>query len=121
MDSGSLGGAARVILFADPDWMVPRTALWRCSARSAVMRLRSWSPEPRRPSSRMLLSAEVRYGLSDEWSLTTVWASHHSLSVYDAPYVALAVRYAVPLVTFDARLARAAGALGADVVVPDEG
>ena len=38
-----------------------------------------------------------------------VWALRHSLTAYDATFVALAELLDVPLVTFDARLARAAG------------
>jgi predicted nucleic acid-binding protein len=38
-----------------------------------------------------------------------VWALRHSLTAYDATFVALAKLLDVPLVTFDARLARAAG------------
>lgn len=37
------------------------------------------------------------------------WSLRHNLSFYDALYVALAARLAVPLLTADARLARAPG------------
>jgi predicted nucleic acid-binding protein len=39
----------------------------------------------------------------------TAWQLHHNLSYYDALYVALAARLGYPLLTADARLARAPG------------
>lgn len=66
-----------------------------------------------------VLAAQVRYAPPDHDLLAYVWRHRHNLSPYDAPYVALAARYGVALVTTDARLARAAQALGVDVVVPD--
>ena len=46
------------------------------------------------------------------------WQLVHNVSPYDAPYLAIARALAAPLVTFDERLATAAGALDVDVVVP---
>lgn len=62
--------------------------------------------------------AEVRYTGPEGWLLAAVWNYRHNISPYDAPYVALAQHYGVPLVTLDARLARAASATGVDVLVP---
>ena len=62
----------------------------------------------------------VRYALMarEPWLLDLVWTYRHDVSLDDAPYVALALRYDVPLVTSDQRLARAARALGAAVTAP---
>ncbi len=48
------------------------------------------------------------------------WQLRGSLTLYDAAYVALAAQLAVPLVTLDRRLARAASS-SCEVVVPDVG
>lgn len=50
--------------------------------------------------------------------LARVWALRHTMSTYDAPYVAVAEAFGVPLVTIDLRLARAAEKQGVEVVVP---
>ena len=42
------------------------------------------------------------------WSRTTMLAAKHDLTVYDAAYLELALRAAVPLATLDGPLARAA-------------
>ena len=42
--------------------------------------------------------------------LETVWALRHTITAYDAAYVALAMHLEVPLVTADRRLASAAAA-----------
>ena len=63
-------------------------------------------------------SAQVRYHAPDRPLLDFVWRHRHNFSPYDAPYVAIAQHFAVPLVTHDQRLARAARALGTTVVVP---
>lgn len=46
---------------------------------------------------------------SHEPLLERIWELRHSLSAYDAAYVALAESLDAPLVTCDARLARARG------------
>ncbi len=44
------------------------------------------------------------------WRGTTDLALRHSLTLYDATYLELAIRYRLPLATFDASLVRAATA-----------
>ncbi len=47
------------------------------------------------------------------WSAVLTMARQHNLSTYDAAYLELAVRRALPLATMDERLKRAADAVGA--------
>jgi predicted nucleic acid-binding protein len=51
--------------------------------------------------------------------LDRAWRLRHNLSFYDGLYVALAEQLGVPLLTLDARLAKAAGAsTGVEVLTP---
>jgi predicted nucleic acid-binding protein len=50
------------------------------------------------------------------WSATVRLAALHGLTVYDAAYLELAQRRRLPLATFDAALARAAGQAGVEVI-----
>lgn len=52
------------------------------------------------------------------WVLATVWKLRHNIGQSDAPYLAIAQAYDVPLLTFDERLARAAREVGVNVMVP---
>ena len=53
--------------------------------------------------------------------LAQQWNLRHNVSAYDAAYVALSLRYGLPLVTLDLRLARAAQSFAVEVrtVRPD--
>jgi predicted nucleic acid-binding protein len=119
MDSGTLGDAARRILSEDPDWMVPAHAPLEvlCTIRRYEATQLVTSKQATEFANAVVV-AELRFGMPDEWLLSEVWSYRHNLSVYDAPYVALAARYAVALVTFDVRLAKAARAVGVEDVVP---
>ena len=50
------------------------------------------------------------------WAETTMLAGRWSLTAYDAAYLELAVRRALPLATLDTALVRAAAAAGVDVL-----
>ncbi|BEK90840.1 hypothetical protein GCM10010198_37000 [Nocardia seriolae] len=63
-------------------------------------------------------AAEVRYSQPAAWLLAAIWRHRHTVGPYDAAYPALALSYDAPLVTLDLRLAKAAEALGARVIVP---
>ncbi len=63
-----------------------------------------------------VLELEIEYWAMYEYA-DRVWALRHNLTAYDASYVALAERLDSPLITVDARLARAPG-IRCEVVVP---
>lgn len=65
------------------------------------------------------LELEVREVPADPGLLRAVWRVRHNLSVYDAPYVVLALGADARLLTCDKRLARATTTLGAAVVLVD--
>jgi len=50
------------------------------------------------------------------WRTTLDLAAQHRLTVYDAVYLELAIRAAVPLATLDGELIRAAGAAGVQLI-----
>ena len=60
-------------------------------------------------------SAAIRDLRPEEWLISAQWELRHNVSAYDAAYVVLAQRFAVPLLTTDPWLIRAATALGAEV------
>lgn len=55
-------------------------------------------------------------GVSAAWGLTVALARQHGLSAYDAAYLELAMRQAIPLATCDSRLQQAAQAAGISLV-----
>jgi predicted nucleic acid-binding protein len=55
-----------------------------------------------------LLAAEITYIGTSEALLRAVWAMRHNVSAYDAAYLVIAAEHEARLVTFDARLAKAA-------------
>lgn len=115
--AGPDAGPARVALAADTDHVAPhlidaevlgvirrarlRDELDLTAATQAVQDLVAWPAE--RVDHRPLLAR--------------AWELRDTLSAPDALYVALAETLAVPLVTFDQRLARASG-LRCEIVVP---
>jgi predicted nucleic acid-binding protein len=69
----------------------------------------------------LLRSLNIRLDDSDPRLQVDDWvtlARRHSLSVYDAAYLAVAIREGVPLATFDRALARAAGQAGVRLLQP---
>lgn len=119
VDSGRTGERVRATLSADPDWMVPAHAplevlrtLRRFETAGSV------TSDQAEGLAQAVWSAEVRYVGVEPWLLQTAWRLRENVSAYDAPYLAVATAHGVPLVTLDERLARAARALGVDVLVP---
>jgi predicted nucleic acid-binding protein len=119
VDSGTRGDGARQVLGADPDWMVPAHA-----AIEVLRTLRRYETSGAIDVSAAselaleVIRAEVRQVLPDAALLSYVWQHRHNVSLYDAPYLGLAARHGVPLVTNDLRLARAAEDLGLFALVP---
>lgn len=119
VDAGAAGEACRVLLSADPDWVAPFHA-----AIETLRTLRRYEADGllTRPQAdahaEAVVAAEVRYVGAEPWLLAEVWRHRHTISPYDTPYVALSLALDVPLATLDERLARAAEAIGARVVVP---
>lgn len=119
VDAGRDGEACRAELRRDPAWVAP--------AHAAVETLRTirryevsglLTTEAADAHATAVRDAAVRYLGPEPWLLAEVWRARHTLSAYDAPYVAIAKRYGVPLVTLDERLARAARPAGVGVLVP---
>lgn len=119
VDAGPGGNASREILSNDPDWAAPAHApieVLRTIRRYEQAEL--ITPADADAHARAVRDATVRYTGPEPWVLATVWKRRHNVSPYDAPYLAVAQAYGVPLLTFDGRLARAARDLGVNVMLP---
>ena len=119
IDAGPVGAAAREVLAADPDWMAPAHApieVLRTIRRYETSDV--LSPSAAEQLAAEVIRAEVRLVAPDSSLLTYIWERRHNVSPYDAPYLGLAVRHGVPLVTNDLRLGRAGQTLGLDVILP---
>jgi predicted nucleic acid-binding protein len=113
------GDAARSVLESDLDWAAPAhmpIEVLRTLRRYEYAGLLTAGQAGEFAG--LVEDADVRYAEPEGWLLATVWRHRHNISPYDAAYVALAMNYDVPVVTFDARLAKAARAVGAAVVIP---
>lgn len=107
------------MLGRDPDWAAPaHTPLEVLRTLLRYERAGTLASEAADAFAQEVTAAQMRYALPDEDLLGYAWGHRHNLSPYDAPYVALARRYDALLVTNDARLARAAQALGVAATVP---
>jgi len=121
VDNGARGDAARELVLADQRWAAPAhmplevmRTLHRGVLSGELTRSQatSWA--------RFVAATEVELVSPDDGMLSRVWTLGDTISIYDGAYVAVAEAYDVPLVTADARLARAARARGVDAVVPGE-
>ena len=119
VDDGPQGDASRRSLTSDLDWAAPaHTPLEVLRTLRRYESSGTLSPTAATVLVEGVLAAQVRYAVPDEDLLAYVWRHRHNLSPDDAPYVALAARCGVALVTADDRLARAAQALGVATTVP---
>lgn len=96
---------ARALLSADPAWLVPEH--WRTEVCSALRGL-DLAGKLRDPTRSLRLLAELTVAtMATSELLPRIWQLRHTLSAYDAGYVAAAEHAGLTLVTADARLARA--------------
>lgn len=119
VEAGPLGDAARHVLTADRDWIAPPHApieVLRTLRRYEMSGVLDSSAADQLAGE--VIRAEIRLAVPDAALLTYVWQRWHNVSLYDAPYLGLAAKHGIDLVTNDLRLARAAQALGLGVVVP---
>ena len=121
IDAGSAGNAARLVLADDPDWLMPAHA--PVEVLRTIRRYESTGSLSTAAAAEFAATVcrrECRYASPEPWLLAAVWSYRHNVSPYDAPYVALAVRFDVPLVTFDRRLAKAAQGEGVSAMMPNQ-
>lgn len=113
---------ARQMLTADDEWILPAHA--HVETLRTIRRLVAHShlsPDEASEAVEEVCAAEVITVPAEPWVLRAIWDLRHTVSPYDAGYIALAQRFECAVVTFDKRLARAASQLGVRAVVPTDG
>lgn len=112
-DQSEIGQRCRAAMAADKDYLVP------CHGPIEVLRALgklelagALTAEQANHLSEVVCGTALQQVMVDPDVLRFVWFAHHNISAYDAPYVAIALRYGVPLLTRDKRLARAAAMHG---------
>lgn len=119
IDAGPTGDACRAALSRDDAWTAPEHA-----ALETLRTIRRFEfagvldATQADEHARAVADFSIRYVGAEPWVLTEVWRLRHTVSPYDAPYVALALAMGAPLVTLDKRLGRAAEVLGVTALVP---
>lgn len=119
IDDGPEGQAARSAMGCDLDWAAPAHM-----PIDVLRTLRKYefaellTGDQVQVLAEQVWGAEFRYAQPEPWLLAAVWQFRHNVSPYDAAYVALAMDFDATLITFDARLAKAAKNIGARAVVP---
>lgn len=120
-DSGRAGEVVRDRVASDQDWAAPaHCGLEVVRTLLKFERAGALTGEETTALVRRFGGLGVRYATVDADFLDDVWALRHNVSIYDAPYVALARSMEVPLLTVDLRLAAAAHQAGVRVWVPEE-
>ena len=112
-----LAVGCRALLQSDDEWLAPShmaTEMLRTLRRLEFAGL--LTPEQAQTLVDEVVSTEVSYVGPGRALLTSQWTLRHDVSAYAAAYVTLCLRHGLPLVTLDRRLARAAGALGVEVL-----
>lgn len=108
--SDDRGRKARAALGRDPEWAAPEH--WKVEVFSVMRGLALGGKITNEMASRAV-DRISRLGVDTvpvDDLLTQMWQVKANISAYDAPYVALAERRALTLVTADGKLARAASA-----------
>jgi predicted nucleic acid-binding protein len=106
----------RTLLRADDQWMAPShmaTEMLRTLRKLEYAGL--LRPADARTLVNSVAGAEVTYVGPEPSLIAEQWSLRHNVSAFDAAYVALCLRYGLPLITLDLRLARAAAVLGVEV------
>lgn len=119
VEAGPSGDAARRVLTSDRDWIAPSHApieVLRTIRRYETSKVLDQSAAGQLADE--VIRTEIRLVVPDAGMLAYAWQRRHNVSMYDAPYLGLAAKHGVELVTNDLRLARAAQALGLTAVVP---
>jgi predicted nucleic acid-binding protein len=109
LDDGPKGETARAVLSEDPYWAAP--AILRVEVLS-VIRGRTLGGKigtDRASDAVSALSGLAVEQLDPQQLVERSWQLRSNLSAYDAAYVAAAEHLGCPLVTSDARIAKAAG------------
>jgi predicted nucleic acid-binding protein len=103
------GDAARAAMLVDDDWIAPAHMPLEVlrTLRKAVLG-HHLTADDADAAFRALTAMQIEYVGVDIPLLHVVWALRHNVSVYDAAYLGVAAMHDAPLVTFDARLAKAA-------------
>lgn len=116
--STTQGDSARAVMFADDDWMAPaHMPLEVVRTLGKAVRGDRLTADAAEAAFRALIATQIEYSRTDVVLLQIVWAMHENISAYDAAYLAVAAMHDAPLVTFDARLARAAEQLEPEIRV----
>ncbi|MDG4762980.1 type II toxin-antitoxin system VapC family toxin [Solwaraspora sp. WMMD406] len=108
--SDDRGRKARAVLGRDPEWAAPEH--WKVEVFS-VMRGLALGGKITSEVAARAVDRISRLGVDTvpiDDLLTRMWQFKANISAYDAPYVALAERRSLTLVTADGKLARAASA-----------
>ena len=112
----AIAESCRALLQADDQWMAPghmATEMLRTLRRlESAGRL---TPADAQALVNLVAATAVTYVGPEPSLLAEPWSLRHNVSAYDAAYVALSLRYGLPLVTLDLRLARAAQSLDVEV------
>jgi predicted nucleic acid-binding protein len=103
------GDAARAVLTADDLWFAPAHMPLEVirTLRKAVVGGQLAEADAVAAFG-ALMAAEVTYARATDTLLQAVWGMRHNVSAYDAAYLAVAAERGAQLVTFDAKLAKAA-------------
>lgn len=118
VDSAERGDAARAAMLADNMWVAPaHLPLEVLRVLGRAVREHRLAADDGDAALQALIAMQVEYVGFDSTVLQAIWAIRHNISSYDAAYLVVAAMYDVQLVTFDARLARAAEQVRPDIRV----
>jgi predicted nucleic acid-binding protein len=109
LDQGQTGDRCRAALRADSRWAVPEP--WLVEVMSVIRgNLLGGKITPNHAADAAVAAAALDPVVAGTRLIASrIWELRDNLTTYDAAYVAAAEQYRCPLVTTDARLARAPG------------